>query len=198
MSTDQARPAWVTDEAIARWCGGVRRDAKRDEAEAPEPLAALAPFDLSPIAAVPTCTPEDVAQAVAGARAAQTAWVGTPAKRRADLVLAFHDLLLKRQDQALDLIQWETGKARYHAWMEVAQVATIARHYARRARHYLATRRVRGMIPGATRVQEVRVPKGVVGIISPWNYPSTSVSATCCPPSSPATPWCPRRIHRPR
>ncbi|MFZ3598373.1 succinic semialdehyde dehydrogenase [Streptomyces sp. BH104] len=171
MSTDQARPAWVTDESIARWCDGVRRDAKRGEAEEPEPLTAVAPFDLSPTAAVPTCTPEDVTQAVAGARAARPAWARTPDKRRADVVLAFHDLLLKRQDEALDLIQWETGKARYHAWMEVAQVATIARHYARRARRYLAPRRVRGMIPGATRVQEVRVPKGVVGIISPWNYP---------------------------
>ena len=93
MSTDQARPAWVTDEVVARWCGGVRHDAKRDEAGAPEPQTALAPFDLSPIAAVPTCTPEDVTEAVAGARAAQAAWAGTPDKRRADLVLAFHDLL---------------------------------------------------------------------------------------------------------
>lgn len=33
-------------------------------------------------------------------------------------------------------------------------------------------------MPGLTKVQEVRVPKGVVGIISPWNYPLTSVSAT--------------------
>ncbi|MGP3776513.1 succinic semialdehyde dehydrogenase [Streptomyces sp. SDT5-1] len=171
MSIDPARPAWVTDELIARWCEGVRRDAKRGGAERPEPLTALAPFDLTPTAAVPRCDPADVTEAVTGARAAQAAWAGTTLKHRADLALAFHDLLLKLQDEVLDLIQWETGKARYHAWMEVAQVATIARHYARRARHYLAPHRVRGMIPGATRVQEARVPKGVVGIVSPWNYP---------------------------
>ncbi|MEB3961993.1 succinic semialdehyde dehydrogenase, partial [Streptomyces kunmingensis] len=109
--------------------------------------------------------------AVAGARAARPTWAQARPGRRADVVLAFHDLLLERQDQVLDLIQWETGKARYHAWQEVAQVATIARHYARRARHYLAPRHVRGMVPGLTKVREVRVPKGVVGIISPWNYP---------------------------
>ncbi|WP_306318989.1 MULTISPECIES: succinic semialdehyde dehydrogenase [unclassified Streptomyces] len=175
MTTEQARPGWVTEELTARWCGWVRRDAKRDEGreegDGVEPLSAVAPFDLSPIAAVPTCTPDDVAQAVAGARAARPQWARMSLKRRGETVLAFHDLLLKRQDQVLDLIQWETGKARYHAWMEVAQVATIARHYARRAGHYLAPRRVRGMVPGATKVREVRVPKGVVGVISPWNYP---------------------------
>ncbi|MGY0489873.1 succinic semialdehyde dehydrogenase [Streptomyces sp. WG-D5] len=171
MTTEQARPAWVTQELTARWCGWVRRDAKRVEGESPAPLSAVAPFDLSPTATVPTCTPDDVAEAVSGARAAQAQWAGTPLKRRGDVLLAFHDLLLARQSEALDLIQWETGKARYHAWMEVAQVATIARHYARRSRHYLAPHRVRGMVPGATRVREVRVPKGVIGIISPWNYP---------------------------
>ncbi|MFE6889086.1 succinic semialdehyde dehydrogenase [Streptomyces sp. NPDC057694] len=164
-----ARPPWVTDELIARWCGWVSRDAA--ESGSTEPVTALAPFDLSPVAAVPACAPHDVEAAVAGARAARPRWAESSPGRRAEIVLAFHDLLLRRQDQVLDLIQWETGKARYHAWMEVAQVAAIARHYARRARHYLAPRRVRGMVPGLTKVSEVRVPKGVVGIVSPWNYP---------------------------
>ncbi|MZD08360.1 aldehyde dehydrogenase family protein, partial [Streptomyces sp. SID5785] len=105
------------------------------------------------------------------ARTARAGWSRTPLRARAAIVLAFHDLLLARQDQVLDLIQWETGKARYHAWQEVAQVAAIARHYARRARHYLRDRPVRGMVPGLTKVTQVRVPKGVVGVISPWNYP---------------------------
>ncbi|MDQ8708343.1 succinic semialdehyde dehydrogenase [Streptomyces sp. LHD-70] len=166
-----SRPAWVTDELIARWCAWVHREEGQGRPEDVETVAAVAPFDLAPIAAVPVCLPEDVAAAVADARAAGPAWARTPLRRRGEVVLAFHDLLLERQEQVLDLIQWETGKARYHAWQEVAQVATIARHYARRARHYLAPRSVRGMVPGLTKVQEVRVPKGVVGVISPWNYP---------------------------
>ncbi|NBE50162.1 succinic semialdehyde dehydrogenase [Streptomyces boluensis] len=168
---DGARPAWVTDELIARWCGWVARDATGGGPDEVAPLTAAAPFDLAPIAAVPGCATQDVTRAVDGARAARPAWARMPLRRRAEVVLAFHDLLLERQDQVLDLIQWETGKARYHAWQEVAQVATIARHYARRARHYLAPRQVRGMLPGLTKVKEVRVPKGVVGVISPWNYP---------------------------
>lgn len=166
-----SRPAWVTDELVAQWCGWVRRDVTRHGDSAPEPRTAVAPYDLSPIAAVPACAPEDVASAVVGARAAQREWAGTSISRRGEVALAFHDLLLARQEQVLDLIQWETGKARFHAWQEVAQVATIARHYARRARHYLAPRHVRGMVPGLTKVREVRTPKGVVGVISPWNYP---------------------------
>lgn len=166
-----SRPAWVTDELIAQWCTWVRRDATRRGPDGAEPVTAVAPFDLSPIAAVPACTPKDVAAVAAGARAAQREWAGTPLRRRGALVLAFHERLLERQDQVIDLIQWETGKARYHAWQEVAQVAAIARHYARRARHYLAPHHVRGMVPGLTKVKEVRVPKGLVGVISPWNYP---------------------------
>ncbi|NGN69439.1 succinate-semialdehyde dehydrogenase (NADP(+)) [Streptomyces sp. A7024] len=151
MTTEtSSRPAWVTDELIAQWYAWVCQDAT--------PRG-------------PDGQPEDVAAAVAGARTARPEWARLPLRRRADVVLAFHDLLLARQDQVLDLIQWETGKARYHAWQEVAQVATIARHYARRAGHYLAPRHVRGMVPGLTKVKEVRVPKGVVGVISPWNYP---------------------------
>ncbi|MFB7993335.1 succinic semialdehyde dehydrogenase [Streptomyces sp. NPDC056002] len=166
-----ARPPWVTDELITQWCTWVRRDATRHGPDSAEPVTALAPYDLAPITAVPTCAPKDVAAAVAGARAGQPQWAGTTLRHRGDVVLAFHDLLLERQDQVIDLIQWETGKARYHAWQEVAQVAAIARHYARRARHYLAPHHVRGMVPGLTKVKEVRVPKGVVGVISPWNYP---------------------------
>ncbi|WP_372349568.1 succinic semialdehyde dehydrogenase [Streptomyces sp. KL116D] len=170
-ATTSSRPGWVTDESIARWCGWVSREASGDGPDGGAATTAVAPFDLAPTAAVPVCTPADVEAAVAGARAARAPWARTPLRDRGAVVLAFHDLLLERQDRVLDLIQWETGKARYHAWQEVAQVAAIARHYARRARHYLAPRSVRGMVPGLTKVREVRVPKGVVGIVSPWNYP---------------------------
>ncbi|MFE6159302.1 aldehyde dehydrogenase family protein [Streptomyces sp. NPDC056486] len=163
-SVADSRPAWVSGELLEQWCGWVHRDQSRQEADALGPVTALAPWDLTPIAPVPACTPKDVESAASAARAAQRDWARTPLARRAGLVLAFHDLLLQRQDQVLDLIQWETGKARYHAWQEVAQVAAIARHYARRSARYLTTRRVRGMVPGLTKVAELRVPKGVVGI----------------------------------
>jgi len=120
---------------------------------------------------VPTCTADEVAEAVARGRVAQKAWAARPFRERAEIALRFHDLLLDRQDEILDLVQWEIGKARFHAYQEVAQVALLARHYARRGGRYLADTKHRGFMPGLTKVREVRVPKGVVGIISPWNYP---------------------------
>ena len=68
---------------------------------------------------------------------------------------------------------WESGKARKDAYLEVAHLALTARYYARTAHEHLDAQRVGGMFPVLTRAEVHRVPKGVVGIISPWNYPFT-------------------------
>ena len=88
-------------------------------------------------------------------------------------MLRLHDLILDRQDEIIDLIVWESGKARKHAFDEPLHVALTARYYARTAHEHLDTQRKLGVVPGLTRVEVNRVPKGVVGIISPWNYPFT-------------------------
>jgi succinate-semialdehyde dehydrogenase/glutarate-semialdehyde dehydrogenase len=148
----------------------ARRASSKGRGDA-EVSTALAPFTLQPTASVPTSTLEDVTLAFEGAREAQVSWAARPFGERAAIALRFHDLLLERQDEVLDLIQWETGKARFHGYQEVAQVAMLARHYARRGHRYLEEQAHRGFLIGLTKVREVRVPKGVVGMISPWNYP---------------------------
>jgi len=105
------------------------------------------------------------------ARAAQPAWAARPFRERAGILLRFHDLLLDRQDQVLDLIQLETGKARRHALEEVLDTAIVSRYYALRAERLLRPRRRRGALPLLTRTWELRSPVGVVGFIVPWNYP---------------------------
>ena len=50
-------------------------------------------------------------------------------------------------------------------------MALCSLYYARRAPGLLKPRRRQGMMPGVTRVQELRHPKGVVALIAPWNYP---------------------------
>jgi succinate-semialdehyde dehydrogenase/glutarate-semialdehyde dehydrogenase len=94
-----------------------------------------------------------------------------PMGHRARIFLRFHDLVLARQEQLLDLIQLESGKARVHAFEEVADTAIVSRHYARRAAGYLRPRRRTGAIPLLSQAVELRHPKGVVGIVAPWNYP---------------------------
>lgn len=129
------------------------------------------PLNGAPLAHVPQSSDADVAEAFVRARRAQQAWARTSIEARAAALLRLHDLLLDRQDEIIDLIVWETGKARKHAFDEPLHVALTARYYARTAKQHLRTRRRPGVVPGLTRVELNRVPKGVVGIIAPWNYP---------------------------
>jgi len=161
-----ARPDWVTDEVIAGLTSRVFRSAAGTET-----VTAYAPYDSRQIATIPASSAADVADAVAAARLGAAAWRDRDFRERAQIMLRFHDLILAEQDKLIDLIQWEMGKARFTAWQEILQVANITRHYARTGHKYLAASSVRGAIPGLTKVAETRVPKGVVGIISPWNYP---------------------------
>jgi succinate-semialdehyde dehydrogenase / glutarate-semialdehyde dehydrogenase len=129
------------------------------------------PMTGAPLASLPLSTLADVTVAYAGARAAQRSWSRMPMKHRARIFLRFHDLVLQRQVQLLDLIQLESGKARSHAFEEVADTAIVSRHYARRAAVYLRPRRRQGAFPFFSQAVELRHPKGVVGIVAPWNYP---------------------------
>ena len=119
----------------------------------------------------PTSTAADVEAAFAAARAAQRDWAATPVSRRAAIMLRLHDLILDRQAEGLDLVQLEAGKARRHAVEEVLDCAINARYYARTAAKALRPRRRGGALPVLTRTRELRFPIGVVGVLSPWNYP---------------------------
>lgn len=129
------------------------------------------PLTGAPLGSLPLSTRDDVAVAVDAARAAQRAWARTPMELRERIFLRFHDLVLERQVQLLDLVQLESGKTRLQAFEEVADVAIVSRHYARSAASSLRPRRRAGLFPLLTQSVEHHHPKGVVGVISPWNYP---------------------------
>ncbi|MEU5414586.1 succinic semialdehyde dehydrogenase [Streptomyces clavifer] len=152
----------VTPEVIAQLTRGVVGSGR---------TANHMPFTGDKLADLPESTPEDVATAFERARAAQPAWAATSIRARAAVLLRFHDLVLQRQSEVLDLIQLETGKARLHAHEEVLAVAVSARHYGRRAAAYLKPKRHTGVVPALTKVTELRQPRGVIGQIAPWNYP---------------------------
>ena len=126
-----------------------------------------------PLGDVPRCTVDDVADAAKRARAVQSAWATRPINERAAVLLRFHDLVLQHQDEALDLIQLENGKARRHAFEEILDVCLTARYYANTAADYLSPKRRQGAQLILTQVTELHHAKGLVGIISPWNYPLT-------------------------
>lgn len=131
----------------------------------------LTPMTGGVLGTLPQSSVDNVEIAYTSARAAQPAWAARPPEYRVRFLLKLHDLVLQHQGELLDLIQLESGKARRHAFDEVLDVAGVCRHYARKAPHYLGEKRQLGAIPLLSQARERRIPKGVVGVVAPWNYP---------------------------
>jgi acyl-CoA reductase-like NAD-dependent aldehyde dehydrogenase len=151
----------------------VRSLTRRVVASTGEGVATTCPFNGQPLATIPQSDAGDVSEAFRRARRAQEAWRHTPLAERAELMLNLHDLVLDRQEEITDLICWESGKSRKHAFDEPLHVAMTARYYARTVGRHLGPGKRSGVVPVLTQVEVNRVPKGVVGVISPWNYPFT-------------------------
>jgi succinate-semialdehyde dehydrogenase/glutarate-semialdehyde dehydrogenase len=163
MATQTASSRPLPDAVIARITGLVNSSG--------DTTVINAPFTGEPLATVPTSTAADVKSAYDKARAAQREWARLSPAERAKPVLRFVDAFIARRDEILDILQWETGKARRHAFEEFLDVTLGPLYYARRAPKLLAVQRRQGAFPLAVRTYEYRQPKGVVGMITPWNYP---------------------------
>ena len=133
--------------------------------------AVIAPFTGEVLHELPLSDAHDVAAATAAARVAQQAWQAAgPAHRRAVLLRA-HDLLLADREELMNTLQTETGKTRGQAFEEIYSGASVTRYYAVASRAILATRRRRSGMPFVIRTRVGYKPKGIVGVITPWNYP---------------------------
>ncbi|WP_193609510.1 succinic semialdehyde dehydrogenase [Nocardioides lijunqiniae] len=173
LAEGPADPEHDPTAAYALERGYVESLTARLVATSGETVQVFSPLNGAPLAHVPQSSETDVAEAFARARRAQAAWAQTSLDHRAAMLLRLHDLVLDRQEEIIDLIVWESGKARKHAFDEPLHIALTARYYGRTAHQHLDTKRKLGIVPGLTRVEVNQVPKGVVGIISPWNYPFT-------------------------
>lgn len=120
---------------------------------------------------LPQFSSAEVFAAVAAAKVMAPTWAATPVKQRANILLNLHDLMLKNQEQFLDLLQFETGKSRGHAFEDFAGALNSARYYGKQAPKQLGLKRVRSGAPTLTKNYLEHVPVGVVGVITPWNYP---------------------------
>lgn len=143
--------------------------------------ASHAPFDGTLVGEVPLCSAPDVDAAVGTARVAQRYWAGVSVEDRCRVIRRFRRLVLDREQDILDLVQAESGKSRLSAFEELADVVLTADYYARTAERHLGPRRRKGAAPVLTRTTEHRLPKGVVGVISPWNYPLTLAVSDAVP-----------------
>jgi succinate-semialdehyde dehydrogenase / glutarate-semialdehyde dehydrogenase len=120
---------------------------------------------------LPQLSVGQIAKAVADARLAQPSWAAVPVKERAAIFFRLHDLMLENQNNLMDLLQLETGKSRAHAFEEIAGSLGSARYFAKIAPKTLKTQKTISGVPLLTKSYVMYQPVGLVGVITPWNYP---------------------------
>jgi len=144
------------------------------ESSEPRRLRLSSPVTLEPIGEIQCASAEDVRAAVERGRKAQAGWAKLSIDERAGYMWRLLDLFVKRQDEIVDAVVRETGKARAEAiGMEVYSPCDSIAYYAKNARKFLAPekRRIHGVMGFAKKLRVVYKPLGVVGLITPWNGP---------------------------
>lgn len=140
-----------------------------------ERIEVVNPADEQVIGGVPAGTAEDVDAAVRAARAAFPAWAATPPAERAAFIGALRDVLAARKKDIAETITAELGSPRgFSEAVHVGSPIAVASSYAELAASYAFEERI-----GTSTV--LLEPIGVVGAITPWNYPLHQVVAKVAP-----------------
>jgi succinate-semialdehyde dehydrogenase/glutarate-semialdehyde dehydrogenase len=156
------------------------------------------------LAQISACQTQDVRDAVAAAQAAFPAWAARTAYERAGYLYEAHRMMLERADELAEVMTTEQGKPLRTARIEVQYAADFLIWFAEEAK------RVYGQtIPSARPDQRFMVlhqPIGVVGAVTPWNYPISmltrkigpALAAGCTVVLKPAqqTPLCAVEVFR--
>ncbi len=135
---------------------------------------AKSPHSREVISKVSRCTPADVDRAVAAARAAQPAWAALPVIERAKILRRIHQLFLERAEPIAQMLCHEIGKTITDSREEVYEYAVPS--YSKAAEEIL---RHRGLSFPSSQEQTTNKrlvlghrPLGVVGVITPYNFPT--------------------------
>jgi succinate-semialdehyde dehydrogenase/glutarate-semialdehyde dehydrogenase len=132
------------------------------------------PATTAEIGRAPLTMPEEVARAVGRARVAQPSWSARSFHERGAVIMQARKIVLDELDEIAALISSETGKPAAEATaMELAPSLDLMQYFARKSATLLRPRRVSvGLYWTMGRSSyEIYKPLGVVGIISPWNFP---------------------------
>jgi len=126
------------------------------------------------IGRIPNLGKSETERAVAAAHAALPKWRGLTAKDRAVIMRKWNDLMVKHQEDLARLMTAEQGKPLAEARGEVVYAGSFFEWFGEEAK-----RAYGDVIPGPAadrRIMVIKQPVGVVGAITPWNFPSAMIT----------------------
>jgi aldehyde dehydrogenase (NAD+) len=128
------------------------------------------PANLSEVVAiVPLSTREEMREAIAAAKAAFPMWRDTPAPVRGRIVAKAGALMTEQKDEVARILTHEEGKTFKESLVEVQRAINIMEYMAGEGRR-LAGQTLPSELP-KTFAYTIKQPLGVVGAITPWNFP---------------------------
>jgi succinate-semialdehyde dehydrogenase/glutarate-semialdehyde dehydrogenase len=135
-------------------------------------IRSYAPATGELLGEVPIASKEEVTAVVARARRAQAAWAVLPIEERCERLLRFRDAIAERATEIVDLLARECGKPKQEALVhEVITTLDMATYYAKNAPRILAPQEIPLHLLKHRRSYVHFAPRGVIGVISPWNFP---------------------------
>lgn len=126
------------------------------------------------IGTVPKCGAAETARAIDAAATAQVSWREKTANERAVIIMRLHDALMDNQQTLAELLTEEMGKPLDEARGEIAFGAAFFKWFAEEGRRIYGD-----IIPSPWRGKRIVVtkePVGVVGAITPWNFPNSMIA----------------------
>lgn len=129
------------------------------------------PATLKKIGEVAVNSTFEVRAAVQKAREAFRVWSALDLKQRAKVLLSARDLFLERREEIVELICNENGKPRVEAIVELMYVCDVITFYAKQGRRFLKPQRVTPHLLKNKKVTTIYNPRGIIGMITPWNFP---------------------------
>jgi len=131
------------------------------------------------LASLPDMGAGETREAIDAAYAAQPAWAARPAKERAGILRKWHDLMVAHADELAAILTAEMGKPFPEARGEILYAAAYVEWYAEEAKRIYGE-----TIPAPSsdkRMIVIKQPVGVVGTITPWNFPAAMITRKIAP-----------------
>jgi succinate-semialdehyde dehydrogenase/glutarate-semialdehyde dehydrogenase len=154
-------------------------DAATREAAATREIVTRDPRTGAPLLRFVPAGPAEVAAACERARSAQSRWGAIEVARRATVLRRARAILLERAEDLIDTLVAEGGKVRFEAIsLEIAPAVLNLSFVAARAPRVLADEAVRRFLPPLRTATRRFAPRGVLGLVTPWNYPLAIPMAT--------------------